>query len=504
LSTASLHTQDIRLAIYSESLILSSGLSKFLELFDDYEWMVGDTTYRFSVSLVDDTDIIRGHLTTDRYDVFVMPGGGGGGNAILTKSYLNLPFVKIWRKNMINYIKDGGGYFAVCGGTYFLLGLDRQPHTPYEYYLDRSSLNVSCVRLDFISYGNPIYCQWVGLPPEAVGHAAYLYYTGWNSSQPLYSGIPLDVPVNRSHAIFKDMVTDTVHIRWIGGPAYSLPEHPDRMVSVLAYYPSEEISDNTTIQIHAWKYMGGFIRGFLPGFFKYVTVNEGFPKGTTNVYAHAGDWKKTDVIIATNFSNKPFMTAEEYPNQHAARIVVCSGHPEFPVWWGGSIQDSEDVRHNSLYDSLYLWKDVLPENQTIEDEKTHTWWMVRRAIAWAAKIPDSDLPPIYGPSQVSNIAAYEQADHLFLIGNSELKTGRISLDLWYRFSDDNMSWSPWHVYGIDTTGSDGWGWDFTVTEADGLGFYQFYSIRQVLNGNEWTNETAPPGPDAITHFNGNK
>ena len=28
------------------------------------------------------------------------------------------------------------------------------------------------------------------------------------------------------------------------------------------------------------------------------------------------------------------------------------------------------------------------------DEFTHTWWILRRMIAWAAKVPDEDMPPI--------------------------------------------------------------------------------------------------------------
>lgn len=43
-------TRDIRVAIYGEDLIVSSGLLKFLKLFDGYKWTVGNTTYRFVVT----------------------------------------------------------------------------------------------------------------------------------------------------------------------------------------------------------------------------------------------------------------------------------------------------------------------------------------------------------------------------------------------------------------------------------------------------------------------
>ena len=34
-------------------------------------------------------------------------------------------------------------------------------------------------------------------------------------------------------------------------------------------------------------------------------------------------------------------------------------------------------------------------SKTLKNELTHTWWMVRRFVAWAAKIPDNHLPPIH-------------------------------------------------------------------------------------------------------------
>lgn len=492
--------KNIRVAIYAEDLILSSGLDKFLKVFNTNEWMVGNITYHFVITQIYDSDIYRGYLSTKNYDILLMPGGGGGGHAILTKSNQHILWVKLWRKNMIDFITSGGGYFGVCGGTYFLLGLDRPPHTPYEQYLDRSALGVSSVKLSFDSYATPLLSQWIGLPPEKVSHVAYLYYTGWNASQPHRSGECLDIPINRSHPIFHQYLEETLHMRWISGPAYSIPAHPDRVISIAAWYPQEEISKNTSTQIHAWKYTGGFL-GFLPGFFRYVYGNGTFPTGLTSVYAHAGDWKQLDTKITTNFSNKPFMTTEIYPNDYAARIVVCAGHPEFPVWWGGYIKESPDTRHNSLYDSLYQWTNVTPENQTIADEESFTWWLVRRAVAWTAKVPDTDLPPVYGPSQVNTIYPYEQSFQFTVQGNSEMQAGSISLELMYRYSSDNVTWGSWTSFGNDTDSSDGWQWEFNTSQVQGSGYYQFYSLRHVHTQNEWLNETAPPGPDASIHVN---
>jgi hypothetical protein len=497
--TIKTETHHIRIALYAEDVIIISGVDVWVRLLDRYQWTVGNITYQFDVTPIYDKDIYRGHLTTATYDVLFMPGGGGGGYVTLTKSHPNLQTVKIWKKQIINFVKDGGSYAGVCGGTYSLLGLDRLPQTPFERKFDQSAINISCVKLSFTSWATPIFCQWVGLRPDAIGSGAYLYYTGWNRTGIIYSGVPLDVSVNRSHPIFDGYLNGTVRFRWIGGPAYTLPIHPNRDVSVVARYPTEEISENPDTQIHAWQYIGG-IRGFLPSSIQYFFKENTALNGLLNVYVHAGDWKKTDTIIQTNFSDKPFITAEVYPNDNAARIFLCAGHPEYYVWWGGHIVEANDTAHNTLYSSLYRWTDIIPENQTLVNEATYNWWLARRAIAWCAKIPIYDLPPVYGASQVIHIIPYEQPAVFSLAGNVEHSSGEVTLDVYYRYSTENISWGLWTYYGTDANEMDGWHWTFDAGLANGPGYYQFYSVRRVHQADEWVNETVPPGPDAITHI----
>ena len=53
-----------------------------------------------------------------------------------------------------------------------------------------------------------------------------------------------------------------------------------------------------------------------------------------------------------------------------------------------------ETDHNSIADGLFELTDYTPFDETIEDEMTHTWWMVRREIAWAAGVADNFLPPV--------------------------------------------------------------------------------------------------------------
>ena len=83
-----------------------------------------------------------------------------------------------------------------------------------------------------------------------------------------------------------------------------------------------------------------------------------------------------------------------YPNDNEGRILLCTAHPEYMVWWNGHITEMKNTNFTCLGTGLYKWEDIAPLSQNAKDELTHTWWMVRRFVAWAAKVPDDHLPPI--------------------------------------------------------------------------------------------------------------
>ena len=180
----------------------------------------------------------------------------------------------------------------------------------------------------------------------------------------------------------------------MSGAALIPPENPDRDLWILAQFPQEEISDNLSTRIHYWKYNGG-MRGLL----KAMILGS----GGIHYWEHLGifmrafvfaeDWDQ-DAILETDLADKPFMTAEIYPNDNQGRILLCSAHPEYMVWFGGHIEEVEKNGYHCLATGLHRWNDIQPFSKTMQKEMTYTWWMVRRFIAWAAKVPDADLPPI--------------------------------------------------------------------------------------------------------------
>ena len=227
-----------------------------------------------------------------------------------------------------------------------------------------------------------------------------------------------------------------------------------------------------------------------------MSNTSGFKGSLANVYAFLGDWEMTDTIIQTDFANQPAMTSEIYPNEHQARIVLTGLHPEYNTWWGGRIKETQDTDSNTLWDALHRWVNVTAQNETFENE--YNDWISHRCVSWVAKIPDNDFPPIYGPSQVCDIAPYQQQSDVTIFGCSETAEGLVSLELYYRYSSDNITWNPWRVYAIDHDSSDGWSWQFHAP--NGSGYYQFHSIRCVSHDGYLDRELSPPGPDASVFF----
>ena len=495
---------EIRVAIYTdeeEDADFYGPYSRtvyFVNSLSDYCWKVNNTVYKIVTTLVTTKAILKGDLNTDNFDVLIYPPDTADQDMFYT-GFSRLPKNRIREKNIAKFINDGGGYFGNCGGAMIVGDMTNRPSTFVEKMWKNSCLQISDVDILFKTHA-PLIGQLFGLEPESFGTFAYLFYSSWNQADMnanYHSGACLDCPVNRDNPIFDDYLEETRRIRWLGAPNFEIPEDTEGEISVIASFPEQEISENENISIHHWEYVGG-IRGLVKGLFYeggelYWMENLGLPM---KALLCAGDWK-IDKIVKTNYSNKPFMVAESYPNKNNARIVRCSGHTEHNVWWGGRIVNAADTDYDNMYEGFYKWVDIIPENETIEDEFSYNYWINRRSIAWASKkVPNNHLPPVYGSSQVSDISPYNQTSlDITLYGNSEKSDGIISLSLFYRYSANNENWCDWMLYDTDFDGSDGWSWEFN--SPNGTGYYEFYSVRHVEYEYEWLNETAPPGPDAI-------
>jgi hypothetical protein len=396
--------QTIRVALLAEEpLGWGSGKHFFPVILHDYSWMNENTTYRIIVKDIYDTDILQGRLTTTAFDVLLVPGGGVGDGHAVMKGFSVSRKVRRWKKNIATFIQQGGGYIGICGGTALITDLktDRgKPHTFLERQYHKSSLGVSCVSSYYRSIAFPLFYLLQKKYPEKIGAIGYVFsFAPGETTDGIRihtGGVPLDFQLNRDHPIFSDVPSETERIRWWGGPALLVPVKPDREVKILAYYPSKDLSEDPALRIQAWKYIGG-IHGLVLAFFKALIFIKKEHDTLKNVFLYAyfmaGDWEVTDRSIELDYSNKAGITAEIYPNENKGRILLCTAHPEYMVWWNGHITEMKSIKPNSLGMGLHKWEGITPLSKNAINELTHTWWMVRRFVAWAAKIPDDHLPP---------------------------------------------------------------------------------------------------------------
>jgi hypothetical protein len=396
------YRRTIRVALLAEEpLGWGSGKHFFPIILQNYSWKTHNTTYQIIVKNIFDSDIIQGRLTTSEFDMLLVPGGGVGDGHAVMKGFHWSRKAQAWKKNISSFIKNGGGYVGICGGTALLTDLqteDKKHHTFLERQYHKSSLGVSCVSSYYRTLAFPIFYLFQKRYPERIGAIAYVFSFAPGETRDGFrihtGGVPLDFQLSKEHPIFSDFPKDVERIRWWGGPALIVPEKPGREVKILARYPTQEISQDPAQRIHAWRYTGG-IFGLLRAFFhalKFIKKeHDSLKKVVLYTFFLAKPWEVTDRCIELDYSNKAGITAEIYPNENKARILLCTAHPEYMVWRDGHIIE---MKSPCVGTGLYKWEDITPLSKNASSELTHTWWMVRRFVAWAAKVPDDHLPPI--------------------------------------------------------------------------------------------------------------
>ena len=401
----------IKIAILAEEpLGWGSGKHYFPIILDKYSWTSNGVKYRFITEYIYDKDILKGKLNIENYHVLLVPGGGVGDGESLIKGFSKFWNVKKWKNQINNFIKDGGGYIGICGGTALITGLitkNNKNKNLIERLYDKSALGISCVRSYYKELSMPIF-NLNNKNPEKIGAMSYVFsFSPGETTDGINihtGGVPIDFKIRKDNPIFSDIKKNTQRIRWWGGPALLLPKKIDREIKILAEYPDIDISQNDSTKILAWSYRGGIL-GLIKGLYKSLKIIKKEKINFRNILLYAfylaENWEVTNKKIDLNYSSKPSIVSEIYPNRNKGRILLCTSHPEYMIWWGGKIIESKSNK-NCLANGLHKWININSMSKSLIEELTQTWWIVRRITAWAAKIPDNSLPPISNNNETNN------------------------------------------------------------------------------------------------------
>jgi hypothetical protein len=315
----------------------------YLQSILDYHW-AKNTSYRFDVTVIDRDDVVgtgNQPLERDHFDVLII-----GASA---ESYLVDGLNATWKEKIRTFIADGGGYLGICGGANAAsLGFEYS-HNLFQRRVNQGALGIADVYIQDSFLG-----EWQYL--LKFGFEAY----GWDHDEgvaPSYISVNTSVAKSQENTIFEGYNKTFRHITYAGGPGMYYANTSNELlgaVTPLLMYAEEPMR---TKPIHYWMpSMGGW----------KIAANV-----TTDIFGKFA-------AIATVFNQ-------------SGRIVLYGPHPENRVVVDGYIQE---YRGHSMVSFLLPLETFVFNYFGTPLGDAYNWWIVRRSVAWAAHIPDTDLPPI--------------------------------------------------------------------------------------------------------------
>ncbi len=284
---------------------------KALETTMRYGWKADGRIYIFSVRQIDGVGVLAGRLK--KYDVFAIGASG--------RQYLH-GNINLWKKQVREFVANGGGYFGVCGGA-------NEASMGYEH---------PSSTIDRVINGAVLGIAKVYINDDQDQEWQYLYKTGG-----MEGGVPVKCNLT-DHPIVSASPDNPRIIRYEGGPGmYPVPGYEDEIIPLAVY--GEEISD--IAPIHHW-------------------------------YKKDGEWYM-DGNITTDIKGEYAAIATRYGE---GRVVIFGPHPEEITKIGGHVEEFLGRSAFKFFKQEYLYKWV-GGNET---PWSYNWWMIRRSIAWICGI----------------------------------------------------------------------------------------------------------------------
>ena len=315
----------------------------FYDIFN-YTWNLENRSYSFEVTVVMRDDVLgEGNisLTPENFDLLLI-----GASA---SAYLLDGINPEWKKNVQQFVADGGGYVGICGGANAgSLGFEH-PTTIFQKRVNRGVLGLANVYIHDYLPGEWQYLLKFGFDAFSWGND--------NGTRPYYISVNTSVEKHDECAIFSPYNMMYRLITYAGGAGMYDADSTDPMhgplIPLLIY--NEEPMYTKPLHywaptMNGWKIVGNV---------------------TTHLYQnYAG--------IATTYGE-------------SGRVVLYGPHPEYRVVANGSVKEylGHGIPNFIGPVKRYVFNyfgELLPHD--------YNWWIVRRSAAWVAHIPDEDLPPM--------------------------------------------------------------------------------------------------------------
>ena len=310
----------------------------------NYSWAANNITYNFQVTTID-TDVISGianiTFSNENFDVFII-----GASA---DSYLIDGLDPTWKHNVQQFVENGGGYLGICGGANAAsLGFEN----PQNWFHNR--VNRGVLGLANIYINDNFLNEWQYLLKFGFGNSDFDY--GPNIT-PSYISINTSVERNSDNIIFKEYYDNYRYITYGGGPGmYQGDKNNPKLGAIIPLLTYNE-EPMITKPIHYW----------IPTLNGWKILKN----VTTNLYGtYAG--------IATTYNNN-------------GRVVLYGPHPEDRVVVNGTIHE---YLGNGMLNFVFPFETYVFNYFGTSLKQSYNWWIIRRSVAWAAKIPDEQLPLI--------------------------------------------------------------------------------------------------------------
>jgi glutamine amidotransferase-like uncharacterized protein len=318
--------------------------NRYIEEILNYSWTINNATYRFLVTTID-ADGVYGlanvTLTNENFDVFII-----GASA---DSYLVDGLDRSWKQKVQQFVANGGGYLGICGGANAAsLGFEH-PRNWFHKRVNRGVLGLANIYINDNFLNEWQYLMKIGFGRSDIDYPPDI--------TPSYISVNTSVQKGSNNSIFKDYNDNYRYITYAGGPGMYPAEQADPRFGTVIPLLTYNEEPMTTKPIHYW----------IPT----LTGWKIFANVTTRLYgSYAG--------IATTYNGN-------------GRVVLYGPHPEDTVVVNGTILE---YLGNGMLNFMFPFETYVFNYFGTSLGQTYNWWIVRRSVAWAANIPDGQLPPV--------------------------------------------------------------------------------------------------------------